>query len=140
MENVARVFPLDADERAHLFMLAREHVPADPLLLTQIIDSTLQLMLETMGISPAWVLNMSWESIAWNHAACRMLGDVGARTSRERHLLWLLFPDPRSHAIAVDWEQEAQRFLARFRASIQRSIGEAWMTTCIHDLEQVRPA
>jgi hypothetical protein len=42
--------------------------------------------------------------------------------------------------MAVDWEREAQRFLALFRASIQRYVGEAWLTTLIHDLEQVSPA
>jgi transcriptional regulator with XRE-family HTH domain len=35
LESLARVLQLDADERAHLFILAREQLPADPLPLTQ---------------------------------------------------------------------------------------------------------
>jgi transcriptional regulator with XRE-family HTH domain len=140
LESLARVLQLDADERAHLFILARQQLPADPLPLTQTIDSALQLILDTMGIYPAWVLSPRWDIIAWNQAACRMLGDFGAMTSRERHLLWLLFTDPRYRAMAVDWEREAQRFLALFRARTQRYVGEAWLTKLIHDLEQVSPA
>jgi transcriptional regulator with XRE-family HTH domain len=35
LESLARVLQLDADERAHLFILARGQWPADPLPLTQ---------------------------------------------------------------------------------------------------------
>ena len=89
------------------------------------VDSALQLILDTMGIYPAWVLSPRWDIIAWNQAACRVLGDVSVMTSRERHIHWLLFTDARYRAMAVDWEREAQRFLALFRASTQRYVGEA---------------
>src|SRR5260370_30160517 len=128
LESLARVLQLDADERTHLFILAREQLPADPLPLTQTVDSALQLILDTMGIYPAWVLSPRWDIIAWNQAACRVLGDVSVMTSRERHILWLLFTDARYRAMAVDWEREAQRFLALFRATTQRYVGEAWLT------------
>ena len=44
---------------------------------------------------------------------------------------WLLFTDPRYRAMAVDWEQEAQRFLALFRASTQCYVGESWLTELV---------
>jgi transcriptional regulator with XRE-family HTH domain len=43
LESLARVLQLDADERAHLFILARGQVPADPLPLTQRSSSFLIL-------------------------------------------------------------------------------------------------
>jgi transcriptional regulator with XRE-family HTH domain len=140
LESLARVLQLDADERAHLFILAREQVPAGPLPLTQAIDPALQLILDSMGIYPALVLSPRWDMIAWNQAACRMLVDFSVMTARERNLLWFLFTDPRHRAVAVDWEREALRILALFRASTQRYIGEPWLTGLIHDLEQVSPA
>lgn len=139
LESLARVLQLDADERAHLFILARQHVPADPLPLTRSIDPALQLILDTMGIYPALILSPRWDIIAWNQAACRMFADFSTMTSRERHILWFLFTDPRHRAMAVDWEKEAQRFLALFRASTQRYVGEAWLTKLIHDLGQESP-
>lgn len=140
LESLARVLQLDADERTHLFILARQQLPADPLPLTQTIDPALQLILDTMGIYPALVLSPRWDVIAWNQAACRMFVDFSTMTSRERHLLWFLFVDPRHRAMAVDWEREAQRFLALFRASTQRYVGEAWLTELVNDLKQVSPA
>jgi len=78
------------------------------------VDSALQLILDTMGIYPAWVLSPRWDIIAWNQAACRVLGDVSVMTSRERHILWLLFTDARYRAMATDWEREAQRVESRY--------------------------
>ena len=56
LESLARVLQLDADERAHLFILAREQLPATPLPWEQTVDPALQLILETMGVYPAYVL------------------------------------------------------------------------------------
>ncbi|HEX4205326.1 MAG TPA: helix-turn-helix transcriptional regulator [Ktedonobacteraceae bacterium] len=140
LESLARVLQLDADEQAHLFILARQQLPADPLPLTQTIDPALQLILDTMGIYPALVLSPRWDIIAWNQAACRMFADFSTMTTRERHILWFLFIDPRHRAMAVDWEREALLFLALFRASTQRYVGEAWLTELVNDLKQVSPA
>ena len=140
LESLARVLQLEADERAHLFILARGQLPADPLPLTQTIDPALQLILDTMGIYPAQVFSPRWDIIAWNQAACRVLVNFSEMTSRQRHILWLLFTDPRYRAMFVDWEEEARRFLALFRASTQRYIGEPWLTELVNDLKQVSPA
>src|SRR5581483_9703833 len=38
LESLARVLQLNADERAYLFILARQHLPADPPPVTHNID------------------------------------------------------------------------------------------------------
>jgi hypothetical protein len=80
-----------------------------------------------MDIYPALDLSPRWDMIAWNQAASRMLVDFSVMTARERNLLWFLFTDPRHRVMAVDWEREALRFLALFRASTQRYIEEPWL-------------
>ena len=140
LESLARVLQLNADERAHLFILAREQLPADPLPLTRTIDPALQLILDSIGIYPALVSNPRWDILAWNQAACRVLGDISALTSRQRHILWFIFTDPRYRAMLVDWEGAAQHALAFFRASTQRYVGEAWLTELVNGLKQASPA
>jgi transcriptional regulator with XRE-family HTH domain len=140
LESLARVLRLDADERTHLYILAREQLPADPFPLTQTIDPTLQLILDRMGNYPALLLSHRWDILAWNQAARRVLGDFSAMTARERHILWFFFTDQRYQSMLVDWEGEAQRLLALFRASTQRSIGEAWFTELVRELKQASPA
>jgi transcriptional regulator with XRE-family HTH domain len=139
LESLARALQLDADERTHLFILARQQVPADPLPLTTCIDPALQLILDTMGIYPALILNTHWDILAWNQAACQVLTDFNLLSLRQRHVLWMLFTDPHYRSMMVDWEEDTRRFLALFRASTQRSVGEPWLTALIHDLQEASP-
>ncbi len=139
LESLARVLQLDADERAHLFILAREQLPATPFPSEQTVDPALQLILETMGVYPAYVLNPRSDFIAWNQAACQVYADFSMMSLRERNFLWFLFTDRQYRAQVVDWETEAQRALALFRASSQRYIGEAWLTEIVTDLQHVSP-
>ncbi|GCF06823.1 helix-turn-helix transcriptional regulator [Dictyobacter arantiisoli] len=139
VESLARALQLDADERAHLFVLAREQLPATPFPAEDMVDPALQLILETMGVYPAYVVCPSWHIIAWNQAACQVYADFSTMSPRERNFLWFLFTDQRLRTRLVNWEGEAQHALALFRASTQRYIGEAWLTKIITDLEQVSP-
>jgi len=139
LESLARALQLDADERTYLFVLARQQVPADPLPLTTSVDPTLQLILDTMGIYPALILNTHWDILAWNQAACLVLTNFDMMPFRQSHVLWMLFTDQRYRSMLVDWKEDTRRFLALFRASTQRSIGEPWLTELIHDLQQVSP-
>jgi transcriptional regulator with XRE-family HTH domain len=139
LESLARALQLDADERTYLFVLARQQVPADPLPLTTSVDLTLQLILDTMGIYPALILNTHWDILAWNQAACHVLTNFDMMTFRQRHVLWMLFTDQHYRSMLVDWEEDTRRFLALFRASTQRSIGEPWLTELIHDLQEISP-
>ncbi len=139
LESLARVLRLDADEQAHLFLLARKQLPVTPFPAEDTVDPALQLIIETMGVYPAYVVCPRWDIIAWNQAACQVYADFSTVSPRERNFLWLLFTDLGLRTRLIDWEGKAQHALASFRISIQRSIGETWVTEMITDLEQVSP-
>lgn len=139
LESLARALQLDADEQTHLFILAREQLPATPFPAEDKVDPALQLILDTMGVYPAYVVCSSWNIIAWNQAACQVYADFSTMSPRERNLLWLLFTNRRQRTLFVDWEEEAQRSLAAFRISTQRYIGEAWLTKIVTDLKEASP-
>ena len=139
LESLAQVLQLDADERAHLFILAREQLPATPFPSTETVDPALQLILDSMGVYPAYVVCPRWDIVAWNWAACQVYTDFSTMSPRERILPWFLFTDRRPRTQLVDWEAEAQRTLALFRASTQRYVGEAWLTELITELKQASP-
>ena len=139
LESLARVLQLDADERAHLFILAREQLPATPFPWEQTVDPALQLILETMGVYPAYVLSPRSDFIAWNQAACHVYADFNMMSPRERNFLWFLFTDRRYRTQLINWEAEAHRALALFRANSQRYIGEAWLTEIVTDIQHVSP-
>ncbi|GHO49841.1 helix-turn-helix transcriptional regulator [Ktedonospora formicarum] len=140
LDSLACALQLDASERAHLFILARQQLPVRPLPLTQTIDASLQLILDAMGSYPALVLNPRWDIIAWNQLACHVFADFDKMAIHERHILWFLFTNSEHQNMSVDWEKSAQQMLALFRASTQRYIGEAWLNELITDLKQASPS
>jgi transcriptional regulator with XRE-family HTH domain len=137
LESLARVLDLNVDERNHLFLLARQQQPVDPYPFTTAVSPALQRILDTMGISPAYVANPRWDLLAWNQAmACVYQTDFGALPVRERNILRLVFTSPSQHMLLANWEQAAQGLLAQFRASTERYVGEPWLKALVTELEQ----
>lgn len=140
LESLARVLDLNAVERNHLFLLARQQQPADPYPFTTAISPALQHILDTMGTSPAYVANPRWDVLGWNFAMTRLYNtDFGTLPPRERNILRLVFTAPSHRTILVNWEQAAQGLLALFRASAERYIGESWLKELVAELELASP-
>ena len=135
LESLARVFDLNAAERNHLFVLAREEVPADPHPLASRISPQLQSVLDAMS-TPAYVINPRWDIVGWNQAMYRVFQDFNTSSTYERNILRSLFTDPLLRCGFNDWEKEARGMLALFRASSERYVREAWFKTLVTELEQ----
>lgn len=140
LESLARVLKLNAVERNHLFLLARQQQPADPYPFTTTVSPALQCILDKMGTSPACVANPRWDLLAWNQAmACVYQTDFGALSARERNILRLAFTSPSQHMLLANWEKAAQGLLAQFRASTERYVGDPWRSALVAELEQASP-
>ncbi len=139
LESLARVFDLNAAERNHLFVLAREEVPADPYPLTSRISPQLQAVLDTMSNSPAYITNPRWDIVGGNQAMHCVFQELNTRYIHERNILRSLFTDPLHRTVLRDWEKEAKGMLALFRASSDRYVGEAWFKTLVAELQETSP-
>ena len=135
LESLARVLDLNAAERNHLFLLAREQQPADPYPFTAAVSPALQRILDSMCTSPAYVANPRWDLLAWNQAMVRVYTDFGALPLRERNILRLTFTHPFRRKLLTNWEKDAQGLVALFRVSTERYVGEPWRKTLVADLE-----
>src|SRR5581483_3222864 len=140
LDSLARALHLGAQERMHLFLLARGEIPATPAASVDAVDQALQQVLDALGIYPAYVVNARWEVIAWNKAACRVFLDFAALAPRERNLLWLLFTHAALRQLYEDWEGVAQRMVALFRVNTTRSVGDPWLLDLIDALSRKSPA
>ncbi len=138
LESLARVFDLNAAEREHLFVLAREQVPADPYPLTSSISPQLQAVLDTI-CNPAYIINPRWDIMGWNQAMYRVFSDLDTYSIQERNILRSLFTNPLQRIQLCDWEKEARGTLALFRASSDRYVGETWFKSLVAELEQRSP-
>lgn len=90
LERIARGLRLTTPEREHLFILAFGHPPQTRLTVTDDMTPRLQRVLDAFTI-PAIIRSASWDVIARNTAAARVLTDYGQLPLAERNVLRRLF-------------------------------------------------
>lgn len=91
VESLSRVLFLDKEERNHLYQLANLPLPIDTLTPQETVTPILQHVLDSLYLSPAILINQRWNVIAWNQAACIVLGDFLHMSDRERNIVWAMF-------------------------------------------------
>lgn len=138
LESLTRALGLTAEERAHLFNLARGEKPRSHAT-DEAIHPAIQRVLDQQGNSPAYVLGERWDLLAWNTAATRVFTDFATLPAGLRNIVWYMFADPTLRAMLVDWERQAQRQLAQFRASSARHAGAPSFSQLVQALSARSP-
>jgi transcriptional regulator with XRE-family HTH domain len=138
LENLARVLKLDATGRYHLFLLAHQRPPVPVGHQWCQVSPLVRRLLDDLQLRPAYVMNLSWDIIAWNPAAERLFA-IGDRPAEQRNMLWMLFADPQLSQRLVEWQAQAPQVLASFRRDYARAPEDATMQQRVQALEQVSP-
>jgi transcriptional regulator with XRE-family HTH domain len=113
---IGRALRLDDSGLEHLLSLAEPgtagvvEVPATP-------PAALERLLDALMPSPAYVLGPRWEFLAWNGAQERLYPRLPSLEPPRRNLLWVLFADPFTRELIVDWDIHARQALAEFRSA-----------------------
>jgi transcriptional regulator with XRE-family HTH domain len=115
LSAIGRALRLDDAGLEHLLALAQPS--PSPVAAPQEAPSALVRLIESMEPAPAYVLGPRWEFLAWNSAEARLYPRIIELEGIERNLLWVLFSDPYTHELIVDWDIHARQALAEFRAS-----------------------
>lgn len=139
LESLARVLQLDSVEREHLFLLALRQPPPVETFTSPEVSPGLQQLLDQMGSTPASVVDVRLNVVAWNAAHCAVYGDYTAMTQRERNLIWRIFSVPPGGRTNDDWEHLAEVMLAQFRAGYARFINDPWWAEQIAELSLICP-
>jgi transcriptional regulator with XRE-family HTH domain len=138
LENLARVLRLDANERAHLFLLALRQPPPVEAFSPTTISPTIHQFLTQLGTIPTCVVDARLNVVAWNAASRVVFGNFATRTAQEHNLIWQLFTSPGRQA-NEEWEELARVYLAQFRAGYGHFINDPWWATQIAELSQISP-
>ena len=77
LEAISRALRLTPAERTHLVLLGRGEVPP-PCKSDERVSPTVKRLIENLGPNPAYVIGRRWDYLAWNRAACALLGDFDA--------------------------------------------------------------
>ncbi|GHP01123.1 transcriptional regulator [Reticulibacter mediterranei] len=127
LESLAQALQLSPDERRHLFVLAREHLPLLKHTYVRQISPDLQCILDALLPNPAVIMNERWDIVGWNRNAAQVFVDYGQLSDWERNHVWLIFTHPALRTLYTNWESTARRALSLFRASAgHNGAGEPW--------------
>ena len=138
LEDLARVLKLDATERYHLFLLAHQRPPVVAGHQWCQVTPLVRRLLDDLTLRPAYVMNLSWDILAWNPAADRLF-TIGERQPQQRNMLWMLFADPELNQRLIGWQEQAPQILASFRRDYARAPQDATMLQRIQALSDVSP-
>lgn len=134
LERLSRAFGLTADERTHLFALARHSLPQDASPRATEVSVTVRAILASLP-GPAYVMTKRWDVVAWNDPADTTFGfaDVPAEMP---NILRLVFTAPAYRHLMVDWESDARRTLEKFRLDCARAGGDPGFDALVAELSE----
>ncbi len=138
LDALARALRLDEDETRHLHRLAQprpaaRHTPA-PSPEQQQVRPMLRRLLEELRDVPAMVMGRRMDVLAWNAAACALLGDYAARKPAERNIPRITFLDPASRELFADWTTCARENVAYLRLEAGRHPDDPQLASLIGEL------
>lgn len=135
LDSLARALRLNTVERRHLFTLAGVALP-DEHLARPVVTDPLRRLVDTLDPNPAYVISPWWDLLAWNRSYSALLGGLEFRPEEERNSLWLLFTDPATRSLLVDWNAEARQILGQFRANTATYPGDPRATALVDALHE----
>ncbi|WKW52415.1 helix-turn-helix transcriptional regulator [Rhodomicrobium lacus] len=139
LEGIARALRLDRAEREHLFLLAQGRPPAMAEWRPREVTAALQRMLDGLAYSPAYIRTKRWDIVGWNRAVALTFADYGAMAPHERNSIRLVFTHPAWRTLMVDWEADAKKALAIFRADFARAGNDPRFLELVDELDRLSP-
>lgn len=141
LEAVARSFLLTADERAHLFNLARRRRPGRTPRLPvahQQVDEQVRELLDQMDRVPALVLGRRTDVLAWNASADAVFA-MSAREPSRRNAARDVFLRPGAKTDYLEWDHLAADVVAHLRLDAGRHPGDPLLTSLVGELSITSP-
>lgn len=133
LDALAKALRLDEDEHRYLIALAGQGTAA-PRSISERARPGILRLLQMLGPTPGFVLGRRMDVLAWNPMAAILLGDFGQISAPRRNMLWLLFMDPGSRALYVDWAKVARESIAHLRASGARHPDDPGIAALVEEL------
>ncbi|MCX5333556.1 helix-turn-helix transcriptional regulator [Streptomyces sp. NBC_00140] len=132
LDAVARVLRLDETEHAYLQAVARPRKqgarPAAPR-----VRAGIQLLLDSMDHTPAFVLDRRMTVLAWNALADAVFGYSGT-TAEARSIPRQVFLDPAAHDFYPEWQAVAAQSVAHLRVQAGHHQDDRQLTALVGEL------
>jgi transcriptional regulator with XRE-family HTH domain len=139
LEAIAGALRLTRAERAHLILLGRGEEAPPCKAPVERASASLRRLIANLGTNPAYIIGRRWDYLAWNEAACALLGDLGALPRSARNHVWQTFMDPSRRTLFTDWERTYPLLVAKFRADSAHHLGDPEFEELIAALRRSSP-
>ncbi|MBT9386219.1 helix-turn-helix transcriptional regulator [Pseudooceanicola sp. CBS1P-1] len=139
IERIARGLMLTEPEREHLHVLAFGHPPEASYRAEDHVTPRLQRVLDGIPQGPAIIINATWDVLAWNRAAARLLTDYAALPKPQRNVLRLVFSRAGQQSNTSDWLSVCRYLVGTFRASVARAGASQDVTQLVEELSALSP-
>ncbi len=139
LDRISRAMMLTEVEREHLFLLGLGRAPDVRYQVAEIVPPRLQRVLDAFNLSPAYIKTATWDVVAWNYAATRVMHDYGKIPPDQRNILRFMFCAPEVRAVQTDWEGVTRFVVAAFRADVVRAGAMAKVKPLIDELSRLSP-
>lgn len=137
---LSRALLLTVDERDYLLRVAGHHPP--PLVgPNRTVPESIRIILDTMTETPAYVVDATYEVLAWNRAAIPFIGDLATVPDAERNIVRWTFRTAADHP---RWSDEdtvafARSTVADLRAAYARYPGHPALAALVTELLGTAP-
>ena len=139
LERLARALMMTDAEREMLFLIGLGRQPEGRYRRQDGITPRLQHVLDALDPNPAVIKTATWDIIAWNRAAVRVLSDYPNIAPPDRNMLRFIFLNPAVRAAQPDWQGMARALVAAFRADITRAGAQDEAQALIDELSRKSP-
>ena len=138
LDNLARIFRLNAAERRHLYRLAHNRIPSEAGKTWCTLPPLIQRLMHDLDPHPAYVLNLRWDILGANLPAKNLLG-LDQSPDDENNFLQLLFTSPLLQQRIIHWENQTRRMLASFRRDFAIAANETDFKSLVDELIKTSP-
>jgi len=145
IDALARALQLDADERSHLFALAHPAPPRRPRASKpETAKPSAEQLLHSMGEVPAVLLGRFNDILAWNRAGHLLLArhldrEAPSGIEDRPNQLRMLFLDPHTRDLYIDWDEEAALAVASLRYVAAQFTDDRRLAELVGDLSMNSP-
>lgn len=139
LDRLAKGLMLTEPEREHLFVLGLGRAPVSRYAVADEVTPRLQRVLDAMPLSPAIIKTATWDVLAWNRAATKVLTDYAALPREQRNVLRLMFASPHARHAQENWPAVARYVVGAFRADAARAGAGAEIARLVEELSALSP-
>ncbi|MGI5290022.1 helix-turn-helix domain-containing protein [Nonomuraea polychroma] len=136
LDSLGRALQLNGDQHRYLIQLAH---PDDGDRcgdgeVEQCVSPQVARLLTNLVDTPALVFNPYLDILAWNRLASALLGNLADLKPRHRNYARMVFLDPHTRSLLVDWRERAQEVVSSLRMAVGTYPAHARLRELVNEL------